>query len=48
MREERWGQQEGPPPEDEEEDACLEGVRHLNGQRAWIWPGEVLKQVGHS
>ena len=41
------GRREGPPLEDEEEEACLEGVQWHSGQRAWIWPGEDLKQVGH-
>ena len=47
MRWECWGRREGPPPEDEEEEACLEGVRRLRGQRTWTWPGDHLKQVGH-
>ena len=47
MREEHCGRREGPPPEDKEEDVCLEDVHLFSGQWAWIWPGEVLKQVGH-
>ena len=47
MQEEHWRQQENLPPEDEENDACLECVCCLSGQWAWIWPGEVLRQVRH-